>query len=79
MHSTAPPTVGNLGYQISDTCNTIDICVPVPEINRNVHAFLSIQPCDARITVGIEEFKFDIMFNEFEWGNIFYFSSSCAF
>lgn len=65
---TGLPTFGKLSYQISDTCDDVNICVPVPELSRNIKAFLDIQACESVITVGIEEFKFTMTFGDFKWG-----------
>lgn len=61
-----------LSYYISETCNDIDVCFHAAAIDQDIRTFLHIDPCEHLIEVGIEEFKFRVIFNDFEWGKYVY-------
>jgi hypothetical protein len=64
-----PVTISNdLSCHIPDYCTAADICVYIPLINRNIHAYLRLHSCDALLEVGIEQFTFSVGLFDYEFG-----------
>jgi hypothetical protein len=64
-----PVTISNdLSCHISDYCTAADICLYIPLINRNIHAYLRLHSCDALLEVGIEQFTFSVGLFDYEFG-----------
>ncbi|XP_053400990.1 uncharacterized protein LOC123541000 [Mercenaria mercenaria] len=59
----------DMSCYIPDYCTAVDLCVYVPLINRNIHAYLRLHACDALLDVGIEQFKFSVGLFDYEFGN----------
>ncbi|XP_060596420.1 uncharacterized protein LOC132750448 [Ruditapes philippinarum] len=68
METHAPVGDANVSCYIPDYCTAVDICAYIPLINRNVHAFLRLRPCDSLLEIGIEQYQFTVGFNDFKFG-----------
>ncbi|XP_060573589.1 uncharacterized protein LOC132731425, partial [Ruditapes philippinarum] len=64
-----PVTISNeVSCHIPHYCTAADICVYIPLINRNIHAYLRLHSCDALLEVGIEQFTFSVGLFDYEFG-----------
>ena len=73
--SDCPLTINNpvtikdgLSCSIPDYCTATDVCVYIPFISRNIHAYLRLHTCDALLEVGIEQFTFSVGLFDNEFG-----------
>ncbi|VDH92137.1 Hypothetical predicted protein [Mytilus galloprovincialis] len=68
--STALPHLDTsvLTCYLDDSCNNIQCCLDVSLIDRSLHFFLNIDPCNYVIKVGIERLEMDILLSRYQWG-----------
>ena len=53
---------------IPDICTGVHCCVDVAVVGRSFHAFAVLDACNLVINVGIENLKFDLNLDNYEWG-----------
>ena len=65
--------VGNLSESeahchLDKTCNKVDCCITVTELQTNIHIFFHIYTCELKLELGIERLKHVIPLYELSWG-----------
>lgn len=53
---------------ISSKCTEVRCCVAVSPISRNFAAYIDIDPCNHRMTVGIEDYKTNVNLLSYTYG-----------
>ena len=53
---------------IQESCTGIDMCLYVPVLNRNIHAYLILHDCNKILEIGIELHTVNVTFDDIEWG-----------
>ncbi|XP_063420822.1 uncharacterized protein LOC134706043 [Mytilus trossulus] len=53
---------------LDDTCTGLSCCANVEFINRNINIFLTIDPCNYRLNIGIEKYQYEFFLMDFEFG-----------
>lgn len=46
----------------------MDCCLDVDIIGHSINAVLTLDPCDQRLTIGIENLMFNVSLYDFDWG-----------
>lgn len=59
---------GDLTCLIKDTCTAVSCCMDVDFLQRAFEAYVTIDPCDYYLEVGIEKLKFNISLNDYTFG-----------
>ncbi|XP_052071180.1 uncharacterized protein LOC127709616 [Mytilus californianus] len=54
---------------IPHTCTSIDCCVNLPGLHRNIHASVDIDTCNYKLTVDIEKVHLEYSLVDYEWGH----------
>ena len=68
-----PPDVGSLVYPdlscyIPATCTGIHICADVPVLGKPVSTYLELDDCSQILKIGIENYRFDVLFADINFG-----------
>ncbi|XP_071123208.1 uncharacterized protein [Mytilus edulis] len=58
----------DVSCHVRESCTEISCCTETEIISRSLETKLIIDPCDFRLTVGIEKLSFDVDLFDFEWG-----------
>lgn len=58
----------DVSCHVGESCTEISCCTETEIISRSLETKLIIDPCDFRLTVGIEKLSFDVDLFDFEWG-----------
>jgi hypothetical protein len=69
------PSIAESGVSchIPDYCTGIDCCVDVPVIQRAFHAYVLLDACNYKLSVGIEKLSFNLTLFDYEWGKVEHF------
>ncbi|KAL5013968.1 hypothetical protein ScPMuIL_008238, partial [Solemya velum] len=59
---------GPLTCHLQKTCTAVECCVDVTRIGRSFHVFFSLDPCEARLRIGIEKMTYDLSLLDYEGG-----------
>ncbi|VDI38368.1 Hypothetical predicted protein [Mytilus galloprovincialis] len=54
---------------IPHTCTSIDCCVNLPGLHRNIHAYVDIDTCNYKLTVNIEKVHLEYSLVDYVWGS----------
>lgn len=52
-------------------CTGFQCCVDVPDLNMSFNAYLSVDPCNYMLTVGIEKFTFNKSLDHYTFGKFY--------
>ncbi|KAL3873935.1 hypothetical protein ACJMK2_037012, partial [Sinanodonta woodiana] len=69
-----PDLPGKVACNLFNTCTSLECCVQVPFIKRNVQFMVLIDTCQLRLTLGIENLSVNISLLDYQWGQIMTFS-----
>ncbi|KAL5015119.1 hypothetical protein ScPMuIL_009389 [Solemya velum] len=58
---------GPLTCHLQKTCTAVECCVEVTRIRRSFNVFLSLDPCEARLKIGIEKMTYDLSLIDYEF------------
>ncbi|XP_033724553.1 uncharacterized protein LOC117314596 [Pecten maximus] len=63
-----PDLPSNLTCHLDSTCTGINCCVDVNFMQRSFNAYVKLEPCDYKISVGIEKLQFEKILRDFDFG-----------
>ena len=68
-----PPDLGTVVYDglscyIPATCTGTYVCADVPVLGKPVSAYLELDDCSQILKIGIENYKFDVLFDDLQFG-----------
>lgn len=52
------PLPGTVACHLSSSCTALDCCVSSSKLGQSFRAYLDVDPCTSRITVGIDDWTF---------------------
>jgi hypothetical protein len=55
---------------IPDYCTGVDCCVDVNLLGKSFNAFVSLDPCNLQLRVGIENWIFNLTLVNYNWGHV---------
>jgi hypothetical protein len=65
--------MGPVSCHIPDYCTGIDCCVDVDLIGKSFNAYVLMDACNYKLSVGIEKLAFNLTLFEYEWGKVEHF------
>lgn len=68
----SPDSVSKVTCYVPSLCTAVDCCVDVPDLDMSFHAYLSIDPCQYTLRVGIDKYSFTVALDQLEYGKTFY-------
>ncbi|KAK3612536.1 hypothetical protein CHS0354_024513, partial [Potamilus streckersoni] len=68
LNTTLLPISDPLSCVIPETCSAIECCLDVDLIGRSFNSHIQLDPCNFLLTVGIENFSFNVSLLDYEWG-----------
>lgn len=67
--TTVIPSLQNgMSCRLLSSCTAVDCCLDVDIIGHSINAVLTLDPCDQRLTIGIENLMFNVSLYDFDWG-----------
>jgi len=63
-----PDLPATMGCHIGSSCTAIDCCTHVDTLQRDIHTFLSLEPCHFTLAVGIEKLHSTLTLFDYKWG-----------
>ncbi|CAC5375019.1 unnamed protein product [Mytilus coruscus] len=64
LSAVLPSLADNVVCHLDSTCTSVTCCAPVGLINRNIHFFLTVDPCNQTFSLGIEKYQFEFSLYE---------------
>lgn len=61
-------SAGEVTCYVPSLCTAVDCCVEVPALDMSFHTFLSIDPCQYMLKIGIEKYSFQKSLDELSLG-----------
>lgn len=68
MAVSTTPLSGDLTCLIKDTCTSVSCCMDVNFLQRAFETYVTIDPCNYLLEVGIEKLYFNVSLNDFTFG-----------
>ncbi|VDI08519.1 Hypothetical predicted protein [Mytilus galloprovincialis] len=65
---TLPDLPDSITCHLDNTCTGFSCCADIEFIDRNVNIFLTIDPCNYKLNIGIEKYQFEFFLMDFEFG-----------
>lgn len=62
------PNISGAVCHLQEDCTSIECCVGVEYLTRNVKTFFTIDPCTSELQVGIGKFNRNISLAHYRWG-----------
>lgn len=59
---------GPITCALDNKCTRVDCCVDVGFLGKSFHGFIHLDPCNFRLSVGVEKLKFDLELFQYPWG-----------
>ena len=62
----------NINCTVNDKCSGFECCVYMDfrATQRNVYAFINVDPCNFKISIGLGQWFLDISFFTYSWGTM---------
>lgn len=65
---TVPTLPNDIVCHLDSTCTGISCCVDVGLIDQSISVYLTLDPCDYKLNIGIEKYQFEFSLLDFEFG-----------
>lgn len=64
------PNISGAVCHLKEDCTSLECCVGVEYLTRNIKSFLTIDPCTSELQVGIGKFSRNISLAHYRWGTV---------
>lgn len=64
------PNISGAVCHLKEDCTSVECCVGVEYLTRNIKTFLTIDPCTSELQVGIGKFSRNISLAHYKWGTV---------
>lgn len=64
------PNISGAVCHLKEDCTSLECCVGVEYLTRNIKTFLTIDPCTSELQVGIGKFSRNISLAHYKWGTV---------